>query len=164
MVINVLPNDYLFFSQQFSFHPWQSGLLGDLMEWNKIVRDSLEGRLRLVLYSNIVKTVNMGRTVGHTYFARAAALKDFPIRTKVYATSTKNLVEYRDLLKRPQVCHELVDVLPETGFIGYKGVIVDLVVVDMCNKLIKDYADSLSTLYKSLQKRTSILLLQPSPS
>ncbi len=157
MIVDILPYEYEHIAHKFKFHPWQKGLLGDLMNWRNIV----SGNIGLNLSKHIIKTMNMGPTAGHTYFAKVAARRDFPIKTKVFAMSQKHLAEYAELIIDPNKCDEIVDVFSHDNFDGYKGPPVELIVIDLNNNPVGVFMSSLRALCDSVPVRSVILILEP---
>jgi len=153
-VIIDMMSKHIYYAEKMGFRKWQVSLLENLLDWHTLLHNKVN------LDRHIVKSINMGPKGGHTYFARAAACKSFPIKTKVYVSDRLHLREYIDLILETERCHHIVDILHQTDFTGYHDDPVDIVVIDMNKNRVEEYRQALSTLLKSLPFSTSILLLQ----
>lgn len=127
MIVDCLTNKHQRFAESYSFKPWQTGLFLELANF----ADS-KGILASQLFNPpFTKSVSLGTWSGHTYFAQVCSLKEFPIRSKIYATNPQNLSEYSSLTIRPNMCHEPIDLLSSNRFQGYVGGPVQVIIVDM---------------------------------
>lgn len=157
MIIDSLPKHHEVLAEKLSLKHWQSGVLGDLLYWHDIQKSNI----RIKMDRHLIKSVNMGPQAGHTYLARQLAMKECPIRTKVYVTDTMCLGQFSNLILKPEKCHEVVDVMQSDWFAGYNGDPVDLIVFDMHNIPASHYEKSLDCLFSSVPTTTAVLLLQP---
>lgn len=143
MIVDVLPNQYEALASLYSFRPWQTGLLGNML------LDS-EGDQCI--------NVNMGAEAGHTYFARVAASADFPSRTKVYLTRQEAFAEYSSLLFNINKVHEPIGLLDECS--GYVGGPVEFVLVDMSGEAPRRFKEGLTNIISSVSSATRVVILQ----
>ncbi len=158
MIVDTISSKYAYYAEKMGFQKWQIALFENLLDWHTLLHTD---KFKVKIDQHIIKSINMGPQSGHTYFARAAANKSFPIKTKVYATSLMHLGEYADLILKPDRCHQMVDILHRIDFVGYHwDDPVDLVIVDMARNNVGEYRQALSVLQESLPLTTSILLLQ----
>lgn len=158
MIIDkAIPEPYEVISDNYSLNCWQKGVVDQIFRWQSIIKSGV----KLTLSTNPVKMINMGRSAGHTYLGRALSLKTWPLRTKVYASSSINFHEYM-LINSSGSSHEPVDILHEEGFTGYHGDPVELVVVDLANQPVRQFQKSIEKLISSIPVTTMILLLHPS--
>lgn len=144
MIIDVLPNQYEALASKHSFRPWQTGLLGNMLN-----PDSSEQCI----------SVNMGSRAGHTYFCRIIASSDFPSRTKVYVTRQSAFAEFAALLFSEDKVHEPIELID--SITTYKGDDVDFVLIDMSGESIRRFQTELIALKTSISPSTRMILLEP---
>ena len=145
MIVDILPNQYEAFASKYSFRPWQTGLLGNMLS-DKIVSTD-----RCI-------NVNMGSFAGHTYFARIAASSNFPSRTKIYLTRQEAFSEYSALLFDEDKAHEPIELLDECN--GYSGQYVSFIIVDMSGESARRFKDDLNRIMSTASPDTRIVILQ----
>lgn len=157
MIVDCLPDEFQKFAQALQFRAWQTGLFLQVAQHSTSL---------WAVYGNFVpinnppvKIVSMGSHAGHTYFAKALALRDCPVRTKVYVGTHQALAEYSSLTIRSYMCHEAVEMLPRRLLSGYNGAPVSVVVVDLDDTAISSHREALADLYKSVSPQSIILLL-----
>lgn len=144
MIVDVLPNQYEALASQYTFRPWQTGLLGDMLSSS---------------FSNSpCISVNMGPEAGHTYFARIAASSDFPFRTKIYLTRQEVFSEYSALLFDENLVHEPIELLDECSC--YAGNPIEFMLVDMSGESSRRFRGELHGIVSSLPPTTRVVILQ----
>lgn len=143
MIVDVLSNQYEALASKYTFRPWQTGLLGNMLS------SSL---------GNQCISVNMGSEAGHTYFARVAASSDFPLRTKIYLTRQEVFSEYSALLFDENLVHEPIELLDECS--RYAGNPIEFVLVDMSGEPPRRFKGELHSIVSSLPSTTRVVILQ----
>lgn len=160
MIIDLFSSKFAQLSQKFHLRSWQSGILEDTISSVETIQSALVSGAELSMDRHIVRSINMGRAAGHTYVAQIAALREFPVRTKVYVSRKSSLGEFRNLLFNPASCHELVDVFHEDEFSGYNGQAVGLVIIDMSSETTRRFFSSFQALWDTIPTTTVVLILQ----
>jgi hypothetical protein len=120
------------------------------MEWEKMIC-----ALNFKADTHVVRHINFGIGMGHTYFARLSALSDFPIYTKVYVV---NSGEYADLALRPDACHQSIDHL-HTKSINHEARTANLLVIDLSNNSMVEHSDFVKEKISSIPTHSSVLVL-----
>lgn len=156
MIVDCLTDKHHRFAESYTFKPWQTGLFLELLH--------LSGLNGLITThpanpAPLIKNVSLGPWSGHTYFAQICSLKDFPIRSKVYATNPQNMAEYSSLTLRPDMCHEPIDLLPNEKFQGYTGGPVRAIIVDLDSDNIHRFRESLNKLCNTMPAAASLVVL-----
>ncbi len=146
MIIDTLPNKYEVLALKNTFKPWQTGLLA------RMVSKSGDGEA--------IISINMGRSAGHTYFAKIAAASDFPARTKLYVTRQEQIREYSKLLFTPEAVHEPIDWLDKEDFADIDVPAVDYIVIDMNAEHYRRFREAILHIKQTIGKHTKILLMQ----
>lgn len=158
MIIDIISKPYEKHSERFSFKPWQCGLLG-----------SLTGSAARIISANwagpvgdlSIRTVNMGRNSGHTYFAQSIALNECPVRTKIYIADDAEVVEqYVSLSFQNDICHEPIEVMTASRA-EYKGQLVDVVVLDFGGSPLSKWRSYVESMRAGLPPSTMLLMLEP---
>lgn len=146
MIIDVLPNAFEKFAHKHTFRSWQTGLLGDMVSSSS---------------SNEMITINMGRGAGHTYFAKVAATKEFPARTKIYVTRQEHIKEFASVAIDEDKVHEPIELLDRENFVGYVGSGVEFIIIDMSDEHPRQFRDAIGVIRQTLPSGARILLMQP---
>jgi hypothetical protein len=156
MIVDCIIDKQQRFAETHGFKPWQKGLFLELVNTS-----GLNGIISIhsSSVSPFVKSVSLGTWSGHTYFAKICGLKEFPVRTKVYATNKQNFAEYSSLHTRHHLCHETIDLLPIDDFQGYIGGPVRIVVVDLDSSRISRFRQSLNKLCDTIPALSTLVLL-----
>lgn len=157
MIVDCFTDKHHRFAESYTFKPWQTGLFMELLQLSGL--RGIITTTHTFTASPFVKSISLGPWSGHTYFAQICSLKDFPLRSKVYATNSQNMTEYSSLTLRPGMCHEPIDMLPTEKFQGYTGGHVRAVVVDMDSDSVERYRESLTKLSETIPAAAILLIL-----
>lgn len=143
MILDILPHQYEVIAQQYTFRPWQTGLLADML------KSSAENRFL---------NVNMGKSAGHTYFTRTVASSDFPARTKVYLTRQENLTSYSSLLFDDSKVHEPIELLDNMVCPADQS--VEFIVIDMSDEHARRFKTAIGQIVNAMSSSARLVLLQ----
>jgi len=143
VIIDTLPAQYEALAAKYSFRPWQTGLLGNMLSDAD---------------SDQCINVNMGSDAGHTYFARIIASSDFPSKTKVYLTRQEAFSEYSALLFDDDKVHEPIELLEKSS--GCSDGLIKFILVDMNGEAPRRFKNELGKIVSNAPSSARVVILQ----
>ena len=142
MILDTLPNQYEVIAQKYTFRPWQTGLLANMLQGKS------EGRFL---------NINMGRLAGHTYFTRVVAGSEFPAHTKIYLTRQEHLSAFSSLLFNEDRVHEPIELLGNMGSFPDRA---EFVIIDMSDEHARRFKAPIDHLVDIMPDSARLVLLQ----